>query len=441
MLIQFSVENFRSIYSQQTLSMVKNSSKEYSDNYFDSEALATPEILKSAVIYGANSSGKSNLLKALVSMREIIKKSFSKQPNEPIHVEPFLLNPLARTQPTTFIVSFVVQQLDESGILQAIRAEYGFSATSKRVIEEWLSVYPKGKEQAWFSRQYDDLSDTYIWKDSKFFKGQKENWKKNTRHDQLFLSSAVHLNSEQLKPIYDWFINNIAIIGTDRISNKMSKEMCRHDEVGKKLIISLMQHADIDVEDIIFRKPQVNLEGLPDDLPENVREQIIKDLTTDFIEQNEVFFVHLDNNGNRVELNLYQESDGTQKLFEFAGLIFYVIHNNYTLIVDEFNKSLHPDLVRFLVKIFNSKNNAKGQLIFTTHETSILRQDLLRRDQIWFCEKNKDKITTLFPLSDFSPRKDREDIEEYYLHGRYGGKPTIKDFKFTIKENDKEIKL
>ena len=116
------------------------------------------------------------------------------------------------------------------------------------------------------------------------------------------------------------------------------------------------------------------------------------------------------------------------KPFEFSSLIFYVLTKSATLIIDEFNKSLHPDLVRFLVKIFNSK--AKAQLIFTTHETSILRKDLLRRDQVWFCEKGKDKSTSLYPLTDFSPHKGREDIEECYLHGRYGGKPIIKDFFF-----------
>ena len=100
-------------------------------------------------------------------------------------------------------------------------------------------------------------------------------------------------------------------------------------------------------------------------------------------------------------------------------------------VIDELNKSLHPDIVRYIVKIFNSNINVKhAQLIFTTHETSILRKDLLRRDQIWFCEKQKDKSTTLYPLTSFSPRKDREDIEESYLSGRYGGKPIVKPFSF-----------
>ena len=302
--------------------------------------------------------------------------------------------------------------------------EYGFSADRKQVYEEWLSVYPKGREQAWFHRLYNDETKIFDWKDSNFFKGQKENWKKSTRSDQLFLSTAVHLNSEQLKPIFDNFTQNFMIISSDRISNEMSKNFCKYDESGKKLILSLLKQADIDVEDIVIKKPNISLKDLPKNIPEEFKQQIAKELAENF----DVFFIHLDNQGNKVAINLHDESDGTQKVFEFSSLIFYVLTKSATLIIDEFNKSLHPDLVRFLVKIFNSK--AKAQLIFTTHETSILRKDLLRRDQVWFCEKGKEKSTSLYPLTDFSPHKGREDIEECYLHGRYGGKPIIKDFFF-----------
>ena len=426
MLIQFTVENFKSIKDEQTLSLVKNSANEMSDNYFTSNASATPDLLKTAVIYGANASGKSNLLKALASMNKIIENSFKKKLDESIVLEPFLLDPICRTQPTTFQAVFVVQMPSETGELRPTRVEYGFSADKKQIYEEWLSVYPKGREQSWFHRLFNDENKVFDWKDSNFFKGQKETWKKNTRPDQLFLSTAVHLNSEQLKPIYDWFTQNVSIINTDRISNKMSKNVCQQDSDWKRVIISLLQQADIDVEDIIIRKPNINLKGLPDDMPEEFKQQIIEELS----ENLDVFFVHLDGQMNRIEINLKDESDGTQKIFEFASLIFFVLHNNYTLIIDEFNKSLHPDLVRFLVKIFNSKHNDYAQLIFTTHETSILRKDLLRRDQIWFCEKGKKKSTSLYPLTDFNPHKNREDIEECYLHGRYGGKPIIKDFFF-----------
>lgn len=425
MLMQFSVENFRSIKEEQSLSMVKNASKELPENFFDPLAPSTQELLNTAVIYGANASGKSNFLKALLHMEKIIESSFNKKLDEDISVEPFLLDTFSRSQPTTFQVDLIVNMEVEDNVIQPVKIDYGFSANKKQIFEEWLSVYPKGREQAWFHRLYNDETREYDWiKDSDFFKGQKATWKKNTRSDQLFLSTAVHLNSSQLKPIYDALTKGIMNISDDRISSELSKKICRENQESKDLFIALMQQADIDVEDIIIEKKNIEL---PEDFPIEFREQVLKN----FSEHYEVYFTHLDNQGNEVRINLNQESDGTQKVFEFASLIFSVLIHGSILIIDEFNKSLHPDLVRFLVKIFNSDNNkGNGQLIFTTHETSILRKDLLRRDQIWFCEKGKDKTTTLYPLTDFSPLKDREDIEECYLHGRYGGKPVIKDFIF-----------
>ena len=165
-------------------------------------------------------------------------------------------------------------------------------------------------------------------------------------------------------------------------------------------------------------------------MPIEVQKEISKRIHEDH--RDEVFFIHTDDQGNEMKLILHDESDGTQKMFEFSSLIISSLKNGGLLVIDEFNKSLHPNLVRFLVKLFNSeKNSGHGQLIFTTHETSVLRRDLLRRDQIWFCEKGKEKSTNLFSLSKFTSRDDgREDIEEYYLHGRYGAKPIISDLIF-----------
>lgn len=443
MLIEFSVENYKSIKDEQTLSLVKNSANEMPDNYFDPNAPATPQLLKTAVIYGANATGKSNLLKALHSMCHIIKNSFNKKLDEKINLEPFLFDPISRTQPTTFQITMIVKlPADDKNNLHAVKVEYGFSADQKQVYEEWLSLYPKGREQTWFHRLYNDDTQSYEWKDSNFFKGQKDTWKKNTRSDQLFLATAVHLNSAQLKPIYDAFTVNTKVIFNEIPNKNFSKLVCNRIEAFKKLTLALLQQADIDVENIVFEERKENLTDELAELPEPLKKEILRD----FKENLDTYFVHSDSRGNPIQIKLENESDGTQKLFTFASLIFYVLSEGETLIVDEFNNSLHPDLIRFLVKMFNSPiNTENAQLIFTTHETSVLRKDLLRRDQIWFCEKNKDKSTHLYPLTDFSPHKGREDIEESYLHGRYGGKPTIQDFivpediEFSTDENTVEV--
>lgn len=422
MLIQFSVENFRSIRSEQTLSLVRANSTEMEHNFFDSPAPATPALLKSAVIYGANAAGKSNMIKALGSMLSIIENSFNKQPKQAIETESFALHSVSKTEPTIYDISLIVPLKDETGTPQATRVDYGFVVDNKMVYEEWLSVYPKSREQNWFHRQYNHEITDYEWKMSSHFKGEKESWKKQTRSDQLFLSSAVHLNSEQLQPIYDAFDKNIHIIRTDRIPNTLSKEICKESEINKKMLISFMKSAGIEIDDIVFKKPHINL---PESMPDILKEKILEEIA----DKHETFFVYHDDLGNVQEINLNEESDGTQKLFEFAGLILVVLYQGRVLVIDELNKSLHPDLVRFLVKLFNSELNKKNaQLIFTTHETSVLRKDLLRRDQIWFCEKESDRSSRFYPLSDFKPHINREDIEEYYLHGRYGAKPILTDF-------------
>jgi len=139
---------------------------------------------------------------------------------------------------------------------------------------------------------------------------------------------------------------------------------------------------------------------------------------------------HLNNHNEAVFFDFEDESDGTKKLFAFAGPWMDVLKNGYVLFIDELHDNLHPKLVQFLVKLFHNKetNPKNAQLIFTTHETSILSQDVFRRDQIWFCERNKMQSTSLYPLSDFSPKKGKENLERSYLSGRYGALPFIRSF-------------
>lgn len=400
MIIQFAVENYRSIKDEQVLSLVKSTGDEMPDNYFQSSAPKTPPLLKSAVIYGANASGKSNIIKGLYALRYFIETSFNKLPNQPTIAERFLFDKKTLNEPTVFDISVIIPLENDKGELQNMRVDYGFVVDKERVYEEWLSVYPKGRERNWFHREYNQDKKDYDWKMSDYLKGEKESWKNQTRSDQLFFSTAVHLKSEQLYPIYKFLTIDMTVIGVNRISNKLSRTLCKSNS-EKKVLINLLNSAGINVSDIILKN------------------------------MDETFFIYYDDNVGRVDINLMQESDGTQKLFEFAGLILYVLYQGFVLVIDELNNSLHPDLVRFLVKLFNSENNKNNaQLIFTTHETSVLRKDLLRRDQIWFCEKWRDRSTKLYSLSDFRADTEYEDVEEYYLHGRYGAKPIITDFSF-----------
>lgn len=426
MIIQFAVENYRSIKDEQVLSLVKSTGDEMPDNYFQSSAPKTPQLLKSAVIYGANASGKSNVVKGLASMISIIKHSFKKDEEDNIDTETFLFDVLSNNSQSIYDISFILPLENNQGELQEIRVDYGFVVDKYKVYEEWLSIYPDGEQKDLFHREYREENQDYHWVVSECLIGETESWKNQTRSDQLFLSSAVHLNSTQLKPIYHFLSQDIIIVRTDRISTELSKSICKSSEVQKNIIISLLKSADIEVEDIVFERPVLNFEDLPKELPEVIKNNILKDLE----KAHETFFVYLDNLGHRQKINLHHESDGTQKLFEFAGLILAVLESGDTLVIDELNKSLHPALVCFLVKLFNSEHNKNNaQLIFTTHETSVLRKDLLRRDQIWFCEKGRDRTTRLYSLSDFK-ESEKEDVEGYYLDGLYGAVPIITTFNF-----------
>ena len=425
MIVQFSVENFRSIKGEQTLTLVKNSAGELEDNFFSSNAPNTPELLKTAVIYGANASGKSNILKALRCMQQIIVHSAEFKPGNVLPVQPFAFDFQTKSGPTTFELIFIAR-LPVDDEIKPVRVVYGFSCDHNRVYEEWLSVYPKGREQAWYHRFYNDEIGAYQWQNSSLFKGNKSLWQDSTRGNQLFLSVATQLNSEQLQPIYESLVGNMPIIISNRIGDEFTKEVCQKNAGKKQQLIEFFQAIGVDVHDIVFRKHRADQLTLPDDLPDEIRQMVLEQFLRDMA----VFFVYQDEYDNLIEFELNQESDGTQKLFEFAMLLFDVMENGRTIIIDELNNSLHPKLMQYLVKQFNSKiNQGNGQLIFTTHETSALRQDLLRRDQIWFCEKAMDRSTTLYPLTDFHPRKGREDIEEAYLHGRYGALPIVADFK------------
>ncbi len=202
MIIRFIVKNFRSIKEEQTLSMVRDLEDEtLPDNFFKTSALENHELLKSVALYGANASGKSNVIKALGSMSFIIRNLFKKSPDESIQTESFLFDIVSNNSPTFYEISAVVT-LDN---LQETRVDYGFIADEIMIHEEWLNVYPSGKEHELFSRKFDYEKDKYVWQISDYLDGEKESWKNQTRKDQLFLSTSVQLNSQQLKPIYDLF--------------------------------------------------------------------------------------------------------------------------------------------------------------------------------------------------------------------------------------------
>ena len=422
MLIEFSVANFRSIKDEVRLSLVAGPGKELRETHVVTpplnEDVRSIPLLRSAAVYGANAAGKTNLIRALGTMRHMV--AFSNQGLGGLPVTPFRFDPDCEARPTTF---------EAMCFAEGVRYQYGFSATRDAVTREWLYAWPRGRVQLWFER---DGGDVFKFGDR--LSGDKEVWRRATRPDALFLSTAVSLNSSQLRPVFDWFTRNLHLYGftgnrydagADAWADVLSLLYC--DEGREDEILKFLRRADLAISGVRLVEREVSLEIISDDMhhglkkkPARIKEEVER-----------ARLRHDTKDGRSVELDLEEESDGTQKIFGLAGPWIETLENGYVIVSDELPDNLHPSLVRFLVDRFHDPSvNAWGaQLIFSTHDTSILSQDVFRRDQIWFCERNARQETELFPLTDFRPRKGIENLERSYLTGRYGAVPHFPRFR------------
>jgi hypothetical protein len=418
MLIEFRVTNFRSLRDEQVLSMVASKDKTLRDTHTQPTGInAAPALLRSAAIYGPNAGGKSNLIKALQYMRGVVVESATIiQPGQSFSVQPFRLDTSSSGKPTAFEATFVVD---------GVRHQYGFAMTSERIVSEHLLVYKAFKPQHWFKRHFDKENGKDVYDFGPGLRGQKAVWESATRPNSLFLSMAVQLNSEQLNPVFDWFSRQLVIFNEiSKLNQRVTIEMLRNPQ-GKKLICNFLTAADISISDIDVVTRKVPGQSVRFDLIGGKTE-----VKAEEIEDTELRFHHVTDSGKAV-FGLADESSGTRNLLFLAGPVLDIVQSGRTLVIDELDTSLHTLLVRRLVQLFHrvdlNKNGA--QLIFTTHDTSLLdAADLFRRDQIWFVEKERDQASRLYGLSEFSPRRN-EALERGYLMGRYGGLPLLRDLE------------
>jgi len=423
MLIEFSVANYRSFQTSQQLTLSANTATELKEeNSFASPVPNLPRLLRSGVVYGPNAAGKSNLIQAMAFMKELVLSSAKEsQEGEKISVFPFLFNRESRRNPSEFEALF---------IQEGVRYQYGFAVDAQRINAEWLYAYPEGRAQKWFERSYDPTRQNESWYFGSKFTGRRKIWQEATRSNALFLSTAIQLNNEQLKPVFNWFSHKLRVIGqVDIIHPGFSMGECEKEE-KKRAILKFMNAADLSITDILLKKKDFSMRDLPADMPENIKKEIIMDLDGKKIPQ--ISFMHPAPDADEsVPLELSEESDGTQKLFALAGHWLDVLEKGFVLFVDEMDNSLHPIMIRFLLSLLHNPetNRQNAQLVFTTHDTTVLDQMLMRRDQIWFVEKDKKNATRLYPLSDYKPRKG-EALQKGYLLGRYGALPFPGELRF-----------
>lgn len=410
MLLQFRVKNYRSIHDEVALSLLASTDKALaSTNVIPTGLKGLGTAVRSAVIYGPNASGKSNLLQALAFMRGVVWDSaVSMQLGQVFNVQPFRLDPAAIKEPSEFEITFV---------LNGVRHQYGFALTPGRVVSEWLLVYKTAKPQQWFSRSFDEATQASVYEFGSHLSGPRKIWQESTRPNALFLATAAQLNSELLGPVFAWIAEKILFFAAGMSAAPDHTTELLQTAEGKLAVRDFLASADTGISDIetVARKgvrQQVFLNpGLPATVNREERELLMPQ------------FVHGTGSG-AVRFELQDESTGTQRLYQMAAPVLDVLKNGRILVIDELDVSLHTLLVRRLVGMFqNPTLNANGaQLIFSTHDTSLLDQSLFRRDQVWFTEKNSAQATRLYPLTDFSPRK-KEALERGYLAGRYGAVP------------------
>ena len=423
MLIEFSVTNYRSFLTTQSLTLAANTATELKEeNSFVSPVSNLPRLLHSSVVYGPNAAGKSNLIHAIAFMKRFVLSSAKEsQEGEKIDVTPFVFNRQSSRNSSEFEVLFMQD---------GIRFQYGFAVNSKKVTGEWLFAYPEGRAQKWFERNYDTEAQKDIWYFGPKFIGHRKVWQEATRSNALFLSTAIQLNNEQLKPVFNWFDHKLRVIGQwENLHPGFSVGECE-DEEKKKKILKFMNAADLSITDIFLEKKEFSSKDLPAEMPQNIKEQISEEL--DGKKLTIPFFMHPSSDtGEDVALELDEESAGTRKLFALAGPWLDVLDNGFVFFVDELDTSLHPIMVRFFLNLFHNPeaNRHNAQLIFTTHDTTVLDQTLMRRDQVWFVEKDAENATRLYPLSDYKPRKG-EALQKGYLYGRYGALPFLGELRF-----------
>lgn len=424
MLIEFRIGNFRSIRDEQVLTLEAGRVGEADDvrpRHIDGIG---GKLLPVAAVYGANASGKSNLLAGLRFMRDAVDTSSRLwAPDGGVPRQAFAWAGRG-AEPSLFEVSILID---------TIRYRYGFTCNDDRIVEEWLYVWPKGRRQTWFFREGDEL------KLGDHLRGDNRQIEQVSRSNALFLSTAAQLGHKQLMPIFQWFtsLGTLNVLEAIRIPRypfgftPRRKSTWLFEALGKRA--GLLRQASLFAEDSdsearfltffdLLRAADIGIVDLK--MSEDAEYQ-------GWGSRGQVLFRH-QGASEDAWLPLEQESGGTKTLFRLGPALVDALFNGSVLLIDELEANLHPLLALWVVRRFNDPqtNPRNAQLIFATHDTNLLGttagEPPLRRDQIWLTEKDQEGATCLYPLTDFKPRR-AENLERGYLQGRYGAIPYLGD--------------
>ena len=414
MLIGFTFKNFLSFYDETIFSMVANNNTSFQNT--NVHKTSSGNFIKNAIIFGANGSGKTNLILAFHQMKKIVTADLNEQSDLLSRFYFFMFNMNAYYLPISFEVRFIAEN--------KIVYEYVFEFLKGVITKEYLRKKKDKQFVDLFTRDGSDYETIKLCQEM----NEVEHLKKNTRKDNLFLYWANIGNNEIAMSVYQWF-KNIEVFLSNDSSNMLSITMnyILNYEEGKKNVLKLLQKADTGIHDFHYELYDVD--------PKNdLTYTATRNKYTDTSKTVELFtkrnlFDSKWSKINDVASPISTESAGTKKLFEISGPIILALQNGGVLLIDEIDTRLHPLLVRFLIMLFNSKSNNphNAQLICNTHNVQLLELDI-RKDQIYFTEKDDTGRSKLYSLSDFKDINKESDILRQYLLGMYGATPKFKDF-------------
>jgi uncharacterized protein len=425
MLLEFTVENYRSIKEPVTLSAVaqkapkrKASAKTKRGAKSDAEiCLGFPvegwdmELLPVMAIFGANASGKSNVIQALSYLLSMMSGAYQQEKSYlfPTSHHPFTLDNNSKNQPTKFDIHVCI-----AGYIY----RYHLELNGSKVIKESLDYLPKTTKRArqLFDREWSSESSKYTWKNGEMFSGAHIQLELNLPQNELYISLIKRLEVSIVLPLSNFldFCSTYATALPVKARNMADARIVNNytsntDSEKRRLNAHKMQNAIVQILKK-FDTGIIDLEIKPSNLDEEA----------------EIHVIHQMGTGERVVWEFEEESFGTQQLFGLAHSIVVELYAGGLLLLDELGTNLHPKITAYIIQLFqNPKTNPKGaQLIFTSHDNTLQRNQLLRRDQIWFTEKKPNQSTDLYSLSDFKVRNDLA-IDKAYLDGRFGAVPFL----------------
>lgn len=419
MLLEFSCSNYKSINEKIVFSFVATSDSTNEDKTIKFENY---KILKTCAVYGANGSGKSNFLEAIAFARTLVINSINHQPGSGIDQQSHKLASSENNSDYFF-------QFEKNGI----RYAFGFTLNDSFITKEFLYFFPNKRRSKIYEREEESV--TYGKNYNRKFEACKDVLKPN----RLFLSCAAYFSKvKEIEEVFKFFLEDIVVYGNVKYQSQnqwlsYSLHKIYEDETIKKQVINFIKKFDIPIKniDISIEKKNAKAVELSPFLPEEIKKSLIQNST-------ESIDAKIDY-GNNVIIDFIDESEGIRKLFGFICPFLDIITNNRILICDEPESNLHESIIVELLKLFNSNDfNSKAQFLFTTHDTSLLDSDLLRRDQIWFTELRKtDHSTDLYSLAEIKNVRKDEKYSKGYINGKYGAIPLIsKNIESVLENND-----